>query len=50
MADKKGLGMFGLVLAAVTIAVALVAAVAVQAEISGRMPPAVKPHALALSR
>jgi hypothetical protein len=36
MADKKGLGAFGLVLAAVTIAVVLAAAVTVQAQINSR--------------
>lgn len=46
MADKKSLRMFGLLLGAVTIAVALVAAVTVQAQINGRMTPA----AIAISR
>ena len=36
MADKKSLRMFGLFLGGVTIAVALVAAVTVQAQIDGR--------------
>ena len=51
MADKKGLRIFGLFFGGVTIVVALVAAVTVQAQISGRMTPAaVNPHTLALSR
>jgi hypothetical protein len=51
MADEKSLRMFGLFLGAVTIAVALVAAVTVQAQINGRMTPAaMDPHTLALSR
>ena len=50
MADKKGLGMFGLILAAVTIAVALVAAVTVQAEINGRMPTTANRPTFTLSR
>jgi hypothetical protein len=40
MADKKGLRMFGLALGAVTIAVALVAAVTVQAQINSGTTPA----------
>ena len=51
MADKKGLQKFGLVLGGVTIAVALVAAVTVQAQInSGMTPAAMNPRTLALSR
>jgi hypothetical protein len=51
MADKKSLRMFGLFLGGVTIAVALVAGVTVQAQINGRMTPAAtNPHTLALSR
>jgi hypothetical protein len=51
MADKKGLRIFGLVLSGVTIAVALVAAVTVQAQInSGITPAAVNPHTLTLFR
>ena len=51
MADKKSLRMFGLLLGGVTIAVALVAAVTVQAQINGGMTPAaMNPHTLALSR
>jgi hypothetical protein len=46
MADKKSLRMFGLFLGGVTMAVALVAAVTVQAQINGRMTPA----AIAISR
>ena len=42
MADKKGLRLFGFALGGVTIAVALVAAVTVQAQINREMtPPAV---------
>lgn len=40
MADKKSLRMFGLALGAVTIAVALVAAVTVQAQINSGTTPA----------
>jgi len=51
MADKNGLRIFGLWLGGVTIAVALVAAVTVQAQINGRMAPgAINPHTLALPR
>jgi len=51
MADKKGLRIFGFVLSGVTVAVALVAAVTVQAQINGGITPApVTPHTLALSR
>jgi hypothetical protein len=38
MADKKSLGMFGLVFGVVTAAVMLVAAVTVQAQIDRRLP------------
>ena len=51
MADKKGLRIFGFVLGGVTIAVALVAALTVQAQInSGTAPAAVSAHTLTLSR
>ena len=51
MADKKGLRRFGFVLGGVTIAVALVAAVTVQAQNnSGMAPAAVNPHMLTSSR
>jgi hypothetical protein len=51
MADKQGLRIFGFVLGVVTIAVALVAAVTVQAEISSGMTAAVaNPHTLTFSR
>lgn len=51
MADKKSLRMFGLFLGGVTIAVALVAAVTVRAQINGRVTPgAMNPHTLALYR
>jgi hypothetical protein len=51
MADEKSLRMFGLFLGGVAIAVALVAAVTVQAQINGRTTPAaMDPHTLALSR
>jgi hypothetical protein len=51
MADKKALRMFGLVLGAVTIAVVLVAAVTVQAQINSGMTPAVvNLHKLTFSR
>jgi hypothetical protein len=51
MADKKGLRIFGFVLGGVTIAVALVAALTVQAQINSAMTPAaVNPHTLTLSR
>jgi hypothetical protein len=47
MADKKGLRRFGLILSGVTIAVALVAALTVQAQInSGITPAPVNPHTL----
>jgi hypothetical protein len=51
MADKKGLRIFGFVLGGVTIAVALVAAITVQAQInSGMSSAAANPHAITLSR
>ena len=51
MADKKGLRIFGFVLGGVTIAVALVAAFTVQAQInSGVNSPAANPRTLTLSR
>jgi len=51
MADKKGLRRFGFVLGGITIAVALVAAVTVQAQInSGMAPAAVNPHMFTSSR
>jgi hypothetical protein len=51
MADKKSLRIFGFVLAGVTIAVAVVAALTVQAQInSGMTPTAVSTHSLTLSR
>ena len=50
MADKKGLRMFGFILGGVAIAVALVAAVTVQAQINGMTPAAVNPHTLTFSR
>jgi hypothetical protein len=47
MADKKGLGIFGFILGGVTVAVALVAAVTVQTQISaGMTAAAVNPHTL----
>jgi hypothetical protein len=47
MADKKGLRLFGFTLGGVTIAVALVAAVTVQAQINrGMTPGAVSPITL----
>ena len=49
MADKKGLRIFGFVLGGITIAVALVAAAAVQAQISGMTPAAVNPPTLTSS-
>jgi hypothetical protein len=39
MADRKSLGVFGLVFGVVTVVVMLVAAVAVQAQIDGRPSP-----------
>lgn len=51
MADKKGLTIFGFVLAGVTIAVVLVAAVTVQAQIdSGTTPAVANSHPLTFSR
>jgi len=51
MADKKALRRFGFVLGGVTIAVALVAAVTVQAQINGGMTPAAtNSHTFAFSR
>ena len=51
MADKKGLRKFGFVLGGVTIAVALVAAVTVQAQINSATTPATAdPHTLTFSR
>jgi hypothetical protein len=51
MADKNGLRIFGFALGGVTIAVALVAAVTVQAQInSGITPAAVSSHTLTFSR
>ena len=51
MADKKGLRIFGFVLGGLAIAVTLVAAVTVQAQINGGMvPAAVEPHTLTFSR
>jgi hypothetical protein len=49
MADKKGLRIFGFALGGVTIAVALVAALTVQAH-SGMTPGPVSAHTLTLSR
>ena len=50
MADKKGLRIFGFVLGGVTIAVALVAAVTVQAQINSMKTPAAAPAHLTLAR
>ena len=51
MADKKGLRIFGFALGGITIAVALVAAVTVQAQINGGMgPAAANSHTFAFSR
>ena len=51
VADKKGLRVFGFVLGGVTIAVALVAAVTVQAHINSGMASAtMNPHMLTSSR
>ena len=51
MADKKGLRIFGFVLGGITVAVALVAAAAVQAQInSGMTPVALNPPALTSSQ
>jgi hypothetical protein len=51
MADKKALRMFGFVLGGVTIAVVLVAAVTVQAQINSAMTPAAaNAHTLTFSR
>ena len=51
MADKEGLRIFGFALGAVTIAVALVAALTVQARTNSGMTPApVTAHTLRLSR
>lgn len=51
MADKKSLRIFGFVLGGVTIAVVLVAAVTVHAQINSAMTPAVaNPPTLAFSR
>jgi hypothetical protein len=50
MADKKALRIFGFVLGGITIAVALVAAVAVQAQIDGGVTPAAMNSHTLLSR
>ena len=51
MADEKGLRIFGFVLGGITIAVALVAAVTVQAQISsGMTPAAINQQTLTFSR
>ena len=51
MADKKGLRTFGFVLGGITIAVALVAAVTVQAQINSGMASAtMNPHMFTSSR
>jgi len=51
MADKKALRRFGFVLGGITITVALIAAVTVQAQInSGMTPGGMNPPTLVLSR
>jgi hypothetical protein len=51
MADKKGLRRFGFILGGVTVAVALVAAATVQAQINSAMTPAaVNPRMLTSTR